>query len=301
MDKLEVIKRFILVSDTGSFTKAADLIGVPKSAISASISQLEKHLNVRLLHRSTRKLTLTETGERYLDSCKQLIFDFDRLEHQIQSETQTISGVIRVDMPSRFMSTIVLPRLNEWYERYPETQVELSATDFRINPIEESVDFIIRVGELSSSDLIARPLGAVQMVNCVSKHYIQTYGTPTNLESLSNHMMIHYAVGSKAIPCEFEYVEKKTVKVVLMNYKLTVNSTDAYLHGCLNGMGIVQIPKQGVRDYLLKGDLVEILPEYTCAAMPVSILYASRKHMPQRVLYFMDWVCENFKASLSQD
>jgi DNA-binding transcriptional LysR family regulator len=295
MDKIEAMKRFMMVAQTGSFTQAAELLDIPKSAVSASVNNLETHLQTRLFHRSTRKVTLTEVGERYLPQCQTLLEELDELDNQFQGESNALTGTIRINMPSRFLTANVLPYLNTWFERHPMTQIRLVSADYRINPIKEGVDCTVRVGQLEDSELIARQLGTINMVNCISPSYANRYGVPSNLESLRDHYVVDYAPTLLQSSGGFEYLDGGIVRKVSMANLVSVSTTDAYLSACLNGLGIVQIPRMGVQDLIDSGLLMEVMDQYCSANMPVALLYASRRQLPRRLTEFMDWLADLFQ------
>ncbi|KFZ36054.1 hypothetical protein HR45_18415 [Shewanella mangrovi] len=290
MDKLECMKRFAVVAQTGSFTQAADHLNVPKSAVSSAISRLEEHLQSRLLHRSTRRVTLTEAGERFLPQCQKLLDEIEGLENQFQQQSQTISGEIRVDMPGRFFSLVVAPRLPEWFAMHPQTQIRLMGADHRIDPITARVDCVLRVGPLDDSDLIAKKLGEFPLINCVSPAYVAQYGAPSELDELDEHYLIDYAPGIRHQTQGFEYCHQGHNKRIAMRSQVSVSTTDAYLAACLAGLGIAQLPLHGVAQQLADGTLVSVLEQHTPTALPVAILYESRRHQPQRLRLFIDWL-----------
>jgi DNA-binding transcriptional LysR family regulator len=292
VDKIENMKRFIAVAQTGSFTQASELLNLPKSAISVSINRLEKHLQTRLLHRSTRSVTLTESGSRYLPLCQQLLTSLESLESQFQQEGDEISGIIRVDMPGRFYSNVVAPNLHQWFAQHPRTQIRLIGADYRIDPIKERVDCVIRAGKLEDSDLIARHLGSMQMVNCISASYAQRYGIPQTLEELPQHYVVGYSPGVRTQRDGFAYHHDNTSAFIRMPCLVSVSTTDAYLTSCLAGLGIIQLPRMGVTTLLASGELLEILPQYRCEPIPVAIIYESKQHMPPRVRKFIDWLVQ---------
>ncbi|MZI94422.1 LysR family transcriptional regulator [Vibrio sp. CAIM 722] len=296
MDKIETMKRFIAVANTGSFTRAAEQMNVPKSAISSSISRLEEHLHTRLLYRSTRQVSLTESGERYLIQSQRLLDELEGLEDQFQSESFTLSGTIRVDMPSRFFSTLIAPNLPDWFARYPNTHIEILGADYRIDPIKERVDCVIRGGKLQDSNLVARALGKMEMINCISPTYAQQFGVPRTLDDLASHYVVDYAADSYQQPNGFEYYAHQESHYVDVPSLISVRTTDAYLAACLNGLGIIQLPKCGVEQQLRNGDLIEVLPEYRCESMSMSVLYESRHQQPRRLSEFIDWLTQVFKA-----
>ncbi len=294
MDKIETMKRFIAVAQTGSFTQASNQLNVPKSAISTSVSKLEDYLQTRLLRRSTRQLSLTEAGERYLLQSQRLIDELEGLENQFQRESNELSGLIKVDMPSRFFSTLVSPHLAEWFEMYPKTQIRLVGADHRVDLIKEKIDCVIRGGALEDSNLVAKALGSMPMVNCVSAGYVDRYGLPTTLNSLSHHYVVDYSPNQGQQDNGFEYTAEGNVYFVSVPSLISVSTTDAYLSACLNGLGIIQLPRMGVENYLASGELVEVLPDYRCDPMEMSVLYESRHQQPKRIVEFINWLISVF-------
>lgn len=292
MDKFEAMQRFVLVAQSGSFTKTADVLGLPKSSISSAIQGLEKSLGTRLFHRSTRSVTLTQDGEHYLPQCLALLAELDAMSSQFQNAPENIRGILRVDMPSRFASTIVLPNLSEFFEKYPNIQLKISSADYRIDLIRESIDCVVRVGELDDSSLIARPLTHYRSVNCVSPSYAQQFGMPASLSDLSQHKLIDYSHALGHADAKFEYVENGKIKQLSMPSSLAVNGTDTYLSACLSGLGIAQIPFTGAERFLAEGQLIQVLPEYEAEPMPVSLLYPSRRQVSKRLTVFMEWLQE---------
>lgn len=290
MNRLDAMQIFVRVAELASFTKAADSLGLPKASISTAVQQLESLLTTRLLHRTTRKVQMTQDGQVFYERCKDLLADMDELEGLFQQGASNLSGRLRVDMPSAMAKNRIIPCLPEWLAQHPQLQVEISSTDRRVDLIREGFDCVIRVGKLNDSSLIARPLGSLELLNCVSPDYIARFGTPKTLDDLINHQLIHYVttLGSKS--SGFEYTEKGETKFLPMAGNITVNNSDAYSAACLAGFGIAQIPRIGAQEYLAKGNLVEVLPQYRAEAMPVSLLYANRRNLSRRVQVFMDWL-----------
>lgn len=297
MDTIESMRRFTSVARLGSFTKAAEELNVPKSAISKSISRLEEHLKTRLFLRSTRRISLTESGERYLSECLRLLIELDALESEFQSQSEGLNGVIRVDMPSRFFTSFVAPQLSQWFSMHPNTKIDVLGADRRINPIEEQVDCVVRGGILNDSSLIARRLGEMAMINCVSPSYVQRYGLPEHVSTLSEHFVVGYCPDGRRISSEFEYIDGDGERRLFVNHRVSVATTEAYLTAGLNGLGIIQLPRYGVESYLESGELLEVLKPWTCQAMPISIMYESRRQQPKRVRTFIEWLATLFEES----
>lgn len=290
MDKFEAMQRFVLVAQFGSFTKAAEALGLPKSSVSSAVQGLESELGTRLLHRSTRSITLTQDGENYLPQCQALLANLDVLDSQFQREPSDVRGILRVDMPSRFASTVVIPRLAEFIEQYPNIRLKISSADYRVDMIKEGIDCVVRVGNLDDSSLIARHLTQYRSLNCVSSSYAEQFGIPQTIEELANHKLIEYSHSLGNLDAQFEYLEDGKVKQQSMPSSLAVNGTDAYLDACLAGLGIAQIPVIGAESFIKKGLLIPVLDQYEAEPMPVSLLYSSRRQPTKRLTVFMDWL-----------
>ncbi|WP_198666546.1 LysR family transcriptional regulator [Marinomonas shanghaiensis] len=290
MDKFEAMQRFVLVAQFGSFTKAADALGLPKSSISNAIQGLESELGTRLFHRSTRSVTLTQDGEVYLPQCQTLLAELDALGSQFQRNPNDVRGILRVDMPSRFAATVVIPNLADFIEKYPNIRLKISSADYRVDMIKEGIDCVIRVGSLDDSSLIARPLTQYRSLNCVSPSYIKKFGIPQTIAELANHKLIEYSPSLGNLSAQFEYMDNGKVRQQSMPSSLAVNGTDAYLEACLSGLGIAQIPMIGAESFIKKGLLIPILSEFEAEPMPVSLLYPSRRQPTKRLTVFMDWL-----------
>ena len=291
MNKFEAMQRFLVVAQTGSFTKSAEQLGLPKSAVSQSVQLLEKSLGTRLFQRSTRRVTLTDDGEQFLPKCRAILHDLDLLESQFQQGGDEIKGSIKVDMPGRFLCNFVLPHLEQWRQTYPNVTLKLSSNDYQVDLIKQQVDFVVRVGELNDSALICRKLTQFSMLNCVSPSYIKKYGMPQKLEDLQHHLLIDYNATLGSRLATFDYQDQHgNPQQVAMASSVSVNTTEAYLTACEAGLGIIQVPKISIDKAILAGELVSVLDDYVYQSMPVSMLYPSRRQVPKRVQLFMDWL-----------
>lgn len=290
MDRLYSMQIFIRVAELNSFTKAADSLGLPKASVSSYVQQLESLVGTRLLHRTTRSVKLTQDGLAFYERSRDLLSDVEDAESMFTENSQGMSGRLRIDLPVRIAQNVVIPNLPKFFEKYPKIELELSSTDRRVDLIQEGFDCVVRVGTLADSGLIARPLGAMRMINCVSPGYITKYGKPKNLEDLSNHLMVHYTSTLGSRPYGFEYFEDGKYKTLKMKSVMTVNSTESYQGACLAGLGIIQVPELGIRSDILEGKLIEILPKLKSESMPVSLIYPHRRNLSRRAKTFMDWL-----------
>lgn len=296
MNQIDAMQIYVRVAELASFTRAADSLGLPKASVSTTIKQLEALLGVRLLHRTTRTVQMTQDGQIYYERSKEMLAEMEELQSLFQHGEAEISGRLRVDLPNGIAKNIIIPCLSEFLKLHPKLEIEISCTDRRVDVVREGFDCVVRVGNLVDSSLVARPLGYLRQINCASPEYLARYGTPHTLENLSTHKLIHYASNFGGKPTGFEYQlrqqNKIQNKVHEMQGSITVNNSDAYQAACLAGLGIIQAPEIGLRALIEQGKLVAILEEYSAEPMPISLIYANRRHLPKRTQSFMHWVVE---------
>ncbi|KGB09083.1 MULTISPECIES: LysR family transcriptional regulator [Leclercia] len=296
MDKIHAMQLFIRVAELESFSRAADSLGLPKGSVSRQIQALENGLGTQLLHRTTRRVSLTQDGMVYYERAKDLLANLDELDGLFLLDPASISGRLRVDMPVAIARNLVIPRLPQFLQQYPGIELELSSSDRLVDVIREGFDCVVRVGTLKDSGLIARPLGKLSVINCASPDYLTRFGYPETLDDLASHAVVHYALNLGSRPQGFEYYDGESTRWVKTGGILTVNSTETYHASALAGLGIIQVPRVGARDALRAKKLLEILPQYRPGPMPVSLIYPHRRNLSRRVRLFMEWLTELMKA-----
>jgi DNA-binding transcriptional LysR family regulator len=292
MRTIEGLQIFARVAELSSFTQAAEQLGLPKARVSTVVQQLESELGTRLLHRTTRRVQLTQDGQAFYERCKDVLADMDELQGMFQQGVQSLRGRLRVDMPTLIARDQLIPRLPQFLAEHPQLDIELSSTDRRVDVVREGFDCVLRVGPLSDSGLVARPLGELRQINCASPAYLQEHGTPHTLADLAAHRMVHYVPTLGAKPAGWEYLDSGRTRTVAMAGVLTVNSTEAYQAACLAGLGLIQAPAAGVQSLIERSLLVEVMPQHRAPSLPVSLLYANRRNLPKRVQVFMAWVAQ---------
>lgn len=299
MDRIDAMKIYIRVAELGSFTQAADSLGVAKASTSAAVQELEAELGTRLLQRTTRKVQMTPDGLAFYERSRDLLAELDELQSMFQQGDAGLSGRLRVDLPVAIARNIVMPALPAFLDAHPRLQLDLSSTDRLVDVVQEGFDCILRVGWLSDSSLVARPLGAFPMFNCASPAYLARFGTPMTLDDLAQHRLVDYAPALGGRAALFEYVEAGVRRSIGVPAVLAVNNSDAYQAACLAGLGIIQAPLTGMAQALADGRLVAVLPDYCAAPMPVTLLYPSRRHLSKRARVFMDWVAATLAPHLA--
>lgn len=291
---LEELRIFAKVADLASFSRAAEQLGLAKGHVSTSVQQLEARLGTRLLQRTTRSVRLTPDGERFLDRCKELLADAEQLHAMFRPATGGLSGRLRIDLPNIIARDLVIPRLPEFLAAHPLLEIGISTTDRRVDLVHEGFDCILRIGALGNADLVARPLGMMQMSNAASPAYLRRHGVPHTLADLAGHRLVHYAPALTSNDARWDYLDPAdgAFKTLPMPAAVTVNGTDAYQAAAIAGLGIIQAPTLGLRRLVESGALALVMPAFTARPMPVSLLYANRRQLAPRVQAVMAWLAQ---------
>lgn len=292
VDRIDLFRIFVRIVECGSFTRAADTLSLPRSSVSAAVRELEDRLGARLLNRTTRKVSPTRDGALFHERCRRLIAEVEEVEGLFRDSASGPSGRLRIDVPGRIGRLIIAPALPEFLARYPDISVDLGVTDRAVDLVGDSVDCVLRVGPLGDSSLIARSIGELRLINVASPAYLATHGTPLGPEDLaSGHLAVNYASPSSGRVEGWEWRDAAGVlRSLAVPARVSVNSAEAYIACCLAGLGLIQIPAYDVRAHLAAGELVEVLPEHRADAMPMTLLYPHREHLPRRVQVFADWL-----------
>ena len=290
MDRLDQYRVFVRVAEMGSFIKAAHALEIPRASVSAAVLQLETSVGVRLLHRTTRRVQLTADGAQLLERVRQLLVEVEEIDQLFHAGQRQVSGRLNVDMPSRIARRLVAPALPGLLRRYPRLQVALGSTDRVIDLVHEGVDCAVRVGVLQDSSLVVRPLGNLALVNCVSSAYRAEHGVPTSPADLSQgHWVVGYASTSTGRELPWEYVANGEEQLMSVPSRVIVNNAESYIACCLAGLGLMQIPRFDVQHLLDSGELIEVMPEFRAAPMPVSLVYPHRRQRSRRLGVFSEW------------
>ena len=302
MNTLEQMQIFTRVAELASFTQAAESLGLPKASVSTAVQQLEAALGTRLLHRTTRRVQVTQDGQAFYERSKDLLSDMDDLQTMFQQPgTLALRGRVRLDMSTGIARHAVIPRLPELLLAHPLLEIELSSTERRVDVVREGFDCVLRAGPVNDPGLIARPVGHLRMINCASPAYLQTHGIPETRSDLATHELVHYVSTLGAKSGGFDYMEGDKDYALRMLGPVTVNNAEAYTAACLAGLGIIQVPAVGVQDLVSQGRLIAVLPAHVARPMPLTMLYANRRNLSKRVRVVMDWLAVVVGAYVAPD
>jgi DNA-binding transcriptional LysR family regulator len=294
MDLFGTMTVFARVAETGSFTKAAESLGVSRASVSVSIRQLEERLGARLLHRSTRRVNLTSDGRLYHERVREVLAKLEATEQLFQGTEPRVAGRLSIDVPTRIARRVIIPALPEFLARHPGLEIQLGASDRTIDLIERGVDAVVRIGPLRDSSHVARPLGFLRQVNCASPQYLARHGQPLAPEDLDHHLIVAYAPNF-APAGAWDYVMRGEEKSRPVRSVVAVDNAETYIASCLAGLGMIQVPAYDVRHHLESGALVAVMPRYAAPDVPVSLVYPSRRQLPARLQTFAAWVAALFE------
>ncbi|MBF0850326.1 LysR family transcriptional regulator [Gluconobacter sp. R75690] len=290
MDRIDLLRIFIRVAESGSFTHAADTLQMPRSTLSTAVQELENRLGTRLLARTTRSVRLTDDGRMFQQTALRLLGDFEDAENQFRLHSSQTRGHVKVNLPSRIGRLIVAPALPEFLDRYPGLDIELGMTDRSINLAEDGTDCVLRVGPLQDSSLIGRKLGLLPVFNVASPSYLAQHGTPQSPADLSAHQAVLYASPTTGRIEDWEWERDGREDSRPVRGRVTVNSAEGAVACCLAGLGLAQLPAYDVLPHIRRGELVDILPQWRPAPLPMTLLYPHRTHLSRRLEVFTEWL-----------
>lgn len=290
MDRFNAMLVFTRIVELGGFAKAADSLQMPRASVTVLIKQLEAHLGVQLLHRTTRQVSPTPDGVAYYQRCVILLADLEEAEGLFRSSQP--KGMLRVEMPAAVGRLVVLPALPEFTDRYPQIELEVGLNDRPVDLIREGVDCVIRGGLTMDDSLVARPLVQMDQVTCASPAYLLAHGVPQSLDDLSGHQVVEYfsSVSGKRYGLEFQVGDQ--VRLPDLPKRLAVNSAEGYLAACVAGYGLVQTPHYHVAQLLREGRLQEVLSDCLPPRLALTALYPQHRQLSPRVRVFVDWLVD---------
>ncbi|SFT44613.1 DNA-binding transcriptional regulator, LysR family [Kosakonia arachidis] len=301
MDQLQAIQAFARVVEAGNFTRAADSLEMPNATLSKLVQELEAHLGVRLLQRTTRRVTVTQEGRDYYDKTARILRDLEDIDTSFNSVRSHPRGQLRIDVGGSTASDVLIPALPEFLARYPDIRIDLGVSDRTVDLISDNVDCVIRGGPLDNSSLIARQIGAATLLTCATPAYLKAFGTPAYPDELKNgHRLVSYLSPQtgRSFPLRFERDgEKCEIKV---DHRIGVNESNAHLAAALAGLGIIQTFSYALESALKSGELVEILRPWRPAPYPFHVVYPQNRHVTHRLRVFIDWLLESFPKNVGR-
>jgi len=309
MDQLLALRVFVRIAESGAFSKAADSMNIPRPTVTKLVQDLERHLGTKLLHRTTRRVSVTAEGAAYYERATRLIGDLDEMDESAARTRAQPRGRIRVDIGSVLANMILIPALPGFRARYPELHIDLGVSDRPIDLIGEGVDCVIRGGALADTSMVARRIADLDWVTCASPLYLGARGVPRHPSALMppepdtkgqdktrvpGHAVVGYfsSLTGKAFPLEFHRGSEQLL--VHGQVVVAVNESTAHLSTLLSGVGLGQAFKFMVAPHLAGGALRTVLDDWSRPRQPLHVVYPSHRHLSAKTRLFVDWVTEVF-------
>jgi DNA-binding transcriptional LysR family regulator len=294
MDRFEEMRVFAAVVDAGSFVGASESLDMSKAAVSRYVAELESRLAVRLLHRTTRKLSLTPEGEVFYGRCRELLGGVDEAEAEITARNGEASGLLRINVPFSFGLLHLAPLWVEFMALHPKVTLDVTLADRVVDLVEEGFDLAVRIARLPSSSLVSRQLTSTRLVLCASPTYLNARGRPNHPMELTGHDVLAYSLLATGDQWEFTGPDDKVVSVKVAP-RMRSNSGDTCRVAALRGQGIVLQPSFMVGADLLSGTLVEVMPAWRSIELGVYAVYPSRKYVSPKVRQMIDFLVHAFR------
>lgn len=296
MEDFAAISAFVRVVEAKSFAAAAAQLGMTPSGVSRAVSRLEEQLGARLLFRSTRSLRLTDDGASFHARCKEILADLTEATEALGYAQRKPTGKLRVGMPASLGRTVIISRLAEFEQRYPDIRLELSMCDYPYDLNEEGIDVAVRAGSLEDSNLIARKIGYLRNVIIASPDYLKQYGAPQSIDDLTNHRCINY-LQPNGRPRQWQFDTPSGQVSVDIDAHILINDAESVIQAVVSGLGITQAPHVIASCMLDFGKLELVMTDTISTGKPVWIVYPQKKHLSARVQAFIEWVREVFEQT----
>ncbi|CAO97762.1 LysR family transcriptional regulator [Erwinia tasmaniensis] len=287
MDRLSAANVFITIVQRGSLTAAAETLDMSRAMVTRYLTQMENWSGARLLHRSTRRLSLTPAGEHALTRCQQMMALAAEIEHSNQPEGEALSGLLRVSCSLSLGQSLVMPAIHAFQQRHPDVRIDLHISNQRVNLIEERIDLALRITSQLEPNLIARPLNTCRSVICAAPPYLAHAGTPLTPQQLTQHNCLTYSHFGKSLWHFTRGEEKETVAV---SGNLSANDSVMLLAATQTGSGISMQPTYSAGPLLANGQLIALLPEYQPEDLGIYAIYTSRQHQSPRLRALLDFL-----------
>ncbi|RWO72752.1 MAG: LysR family transcriptional regulator [Mesorhizobium sp.] len=298
MDRLEAMSLFVAAVEAGSLSAASRRFGIPLATVSRKISDLERHLNTRLLNRSTRRLTPTDAGQTYLAACRRILDDVGEAERTAAGEYSAPTGELAITAPVVFGRLHVLPVVTGFLAAYPDVDIRLTLADRITQLVEDHFDLAIRIGQLPDSSLVAIGVGAIRRVVCASPAYLAEHGTPTAPADLETHDCITFE--GLASAASWSFIRGKAEIPVRVRSRLQVNTAEAAIDAAIAGVGLTRVLSYQIEAALRSGTLRILLQEFEPAPWPVSLVHAGHGLLPVKLRAFLDFAAPRLKGRLAQ-
>ncbi len=299
MDRLDAMAILLRVVQAGSLSEAARQLGMPLATVSRRLSELEAHLQVRVLNRSSRRLSLTDAGQLYIEACKRILDQVEDAERSAAGVYQEPKGRLTVTAPVVFGRVHMIPIVAAFLDEYPDIDIKLVLADRALDMLDANIDIAVRIGELADSSLVATRIGAVRRVVCGSPAYLARHGRPATPQDLRSHVCITF--DNLASPEAWRFAGAKADITVPIRSRLTVTTAEAARDAVVAGLGLSFLLSYQIGESRRAGEIDVVLEEYERPAWPVSVLHLGQELPPKRLRAFLDFMTPRLRARLAEE
>ncbi|MCD0503201.1 LysR family transcriptional regulator [Bordetella petrii] len=292
MDRFAALQLFIRIVELGSFTEAAGALNIPRATATHAIKELENRLGARLLDRTTRQVKATLDGQAFYERSKRVLAELEDAETSLSTHVAHPHGTLRLDLHGAHATMIILPRIGEFRERYPQIDIVISSGDRLVDLVKEGIDCVVRAGQPRDSSLVVRKLAEMPEIICASPEYLARHGTPTHPRELAGHQGIGFFSRGHDSRYPFTVIVDGKVEEFEASGWVSVSDAACYTSAALAGCGLIQVPRFRLEEHLQAGRLVQVLADWTCPELPVCALYPFHRQLSPRVRVFIDWARE---------
>jgi LysR family transcriptional regulator for bpeEF and oprC len=296
MDRLDALRVFCTVVDAGGFRRAADRLGISTASVTNHIAALEARFRVKLLHRTTRSMSLTDEGRQCYESAARLLAEVHDLEHLLRRSTTAPSGLLRVDLPGIIGTRIVAPQLPRFLQAYPEVSVQLSANDRLTDMVEDGVDVLVRIGNLSDSRLVAQTLTGTDYICCAAPDYLARHGSPESPADLDKFSCLGFLYPRSRRLRPWYFQRDGDVTALAPRSVFVTDHVDSLISAALGGAGIIQVLSISVQDRIDSGALVPLMSDWSAPGPDVAVLFQQRQLRAAKVKVFVEFLHAAFAA-----
>lgn len=300
MDKLDALQAFVAVVETGSFVAAAQRLALSKAVLSRQVALLEDELGTRLLHRTTRRVSLTSDGELFLARSRELLLQWQEATDEVSHRAVQARGTLRMNVPFSYGVMHLAPLWPVFMHRHPEVLLDITLSDRVADLVDEGFDLAVRIGKLPSSSLVSRRLASMRLKLCAAPAYLKTHGQPGTPADLAKHRILAYSLLSSGDAWTlFLKSDAQSREIVDVKPAMRSNNGDTCTRAAIAGQGIVLQPDFMVQPHIDRGDLVELLPKWQAEEFGIYAVYPTRRHLPAKVRLMIDFLVESLATELS--
>ena len=294
MNKLQAMEVFARVVETGGLARAADSLQLPKATATTLIQQLEASLGVKLLNRTTRKVSVTTDGAAYYPSCLAILALVRETEESLGQRHASPQGLLRVEVPTLIARLVIVPALPGFFARYPDIQLELGCSERRADLIEEGIDCAVWIGELEDSTMIARRIGLLYFGTCAAPSYLAAHGQPHHPDELTAHRCINHFSPRTGKIFEWVFAKNGVRTQTLLRGHIALDDENSYVAAAEAGLGVAQIPAFVLKEAMERGSLELLLGDWFAEPAPLNVVYPQNRHLSVKIRVFVDWIAELF-------